>query len=50
MKLLYNFKDGIIIAAVVLVSLCSCGKKYPYQDPELSFEEMANDLLYHLTL
>jgi beta-glucosidase len=50
MKLSWTFKNGIIIAAVVLVSLSSCGKKYPYQNPELSFEERANDLLSRLTL
>jgi len=44
------FKIGLLIAVVVLVSFSSCGKKYPYQNPELGSEERAKDLLSRLTL
>jgi len=43
-------KNALLIAAVILVSISSCGKKYPYQNPELSSEERAKDLLSRLSL
>ena len=43
-------KNWLIVAAVILVSLSSCGKKYPYQNSALSSEERAKDLLSRLTL
>ncbi len=35
---------------VILLSMFSCTKKYPYQDPSLSSEQRAKDLLSRLTL
>lgn len=43
-------KKKLFIASVILLSLISCTKKYPYQDPSLSSEERAKDLLTRLTL
>ena len=43
-------RNYLIIISIILVSLSSCGKKYPYQNPGLSSEERAKDLLMRLTL
>ncbi len=43
-------KKILFIASVILLSVVSCTKKYPYQDPSLSSEERAKDLLSRLTL
>jgi beta-glucosidase len=45
-----RIKNGLYIAAVILISLSSCGKKFPYQNPALSSEARAKDLLSRLTL
>jgi beta-glucosidase len=50
-SLLINLvRNYLIIISVILVSLSSCGKKYPYQNPGLSSEERAKDLLSRLTI
>ncbi len=45
-----NIRHLPFIAAVFFVVLNSCNNQYPYQNPELSSEERANDLLSRLTL
>jgi beta-glucosidase len=43
-------KKGLIIAAGLFLTLCLQGQKFPYQDPVLSSEERAKDLITRLTL
>jgi len=50
LSLIHCPRNYLIITSVIIVSLCSCGKKYAYQDPGLSSEERAKDLLSRLTL
>ncbi len=45
-----NIRNGLFIAAVLFVALSSCKKQYPFQNPDLSSEERAKDLISRLTL
>jgi beta-glucosidase len=47
---MFNMKKGILIALSVLLSLCVKGQQYPFNNPGLSSEERAKDLITHLTL
>ena len=51
MKLLSEFlKDKSLIFAVLLFSINLMGQQLPYQNPNLSSEERARDLISRLTL
>ena len=45
-----TIRNGLFITAVLLVSLSACKKQYPYQNPDLSSERRAKDLISRLTL
>ena len=45
-----NIKNLLFSLAVLLVVISSCKKEYPYQNPKLSSEERAKDLISRLTL
>lgn len=45
-----NYKIKIALAFSVLLTLNAWGQKYPYQNPDLSSEERAKDLISRLTL
>jgi len=43
-------KNVLLLSAILLLSIASFGQKLPYQNPLLSSEQRANDLLKRLTL
>jgi len=43
-------KNGILLLTILLCSILSFGQKLPYQNPLLSSEERANDLMKRLTI
>ena len=45
-----DINNGLFIIAVLFIALSSCKKQYPYQNPKLSSEERAIDLISRLTL
>jgi beta-glucosidase len=45
-----SIKNLLFLAAVLLAVLSSCKEQYPYQNPKLSSEERAKDLISRLTL
>jgi len=47
---LKNFKKGLCTAFTFLLSMSSWGQQLPYQNPNLSSEERAKDLISRLTL
>jgi beta-glucosidase len=49
-KLQQNIKKGLCVAAILLFTVSSWGQQLPYQNPNLSSEERARDLISRLTL
>jgi beta-glucosidase len=47
---LKNIKKGLGITAILFLSMSSWGQQLPYQNPDLSSEERAKDLISRLTI
>lgn len=45
-----NMQEKILVALLFLISINLSAQQYPFQNPELSSEERAKDLISHLTL
>jgi beta-glucosidase len=43
-------KHALILALSLIISSCLWGQQYPFQNPDLTFEERAKDLISRLTL